>query len=158
MTSTCMLAIDVVEVRGSKKSPKLKNKLTRDLVDETFEDFLLNLEDIDTRYKTCQIELKTSGSSIDVFHCEMDQKIKEVLEFDANFKIMTIILTYDETGGQGEVPKCQNGLKLLMSNAIALETPKTEKKTTIKIVKWLHFVYIFFIKKTLVLKVSYLVS
>ena len=61
MTATRMLTIDVVEVRGSKKSLKLKNKLTRVLVDETFEDVLLNLEeDIDTRYKTCQIELKTS--------------------------------------------------------------------------------------------------
>ena len=34
-----MFAIDVVELRGSKKSLKLKNKLTRVLVDKTFEDF-----------------------------------------------------------------------------------------------------------------------
>ena len=45
-----MFAIDVVEVRGTKKSVKLKNKLTRVLVNKNyFEDVLLNLEDIDTR-------------------------------------------------------------------------------------------------------------
>ena len=61
---------------------KLKNKLTRVLVDETYEDVLLNLEDIDTRYKTCRIELKPSGSLINAFYCEVNQKTWEVMEFD----------------------------------------------------------------------------
>ena len=43
MTPTRMFGIDVVEVRGSKKSLKLKNKLIRVLTDGTFEDVLLNL-------------------------------------------------------------------------------------------------------------------
>ena len=68
------------------------------------------------------------------------KKIQEVLEFDSNFKIMGVILTYDETGEQEEGPKRQDGLKLLTSNAIALETPKKKKETASKIVKWLHFV------------------
>ena len=42
---------------------------------------------------------KTSDLSIDAFHCEVDQKIREVLEFDSNFKRMSIILTYDEIRG-----------------------------------------------------------
>ena len=56
---------------------------------------------------------------------------------------MSVILTYDETGEQEEGPKRQDGLKLLTSNAIALETPKKKKETTSKIVIWLHFVDIF---------------
>ena len=56
---------------------------------------------------------------------------------------MGVILTYDETGEQEEGPKRQDGLKLLTSNAIALETPKKKKETASKIVKWLHFVDIF---------------
>ena len=72
---------------------------------------------------------------------EVDQKIREVLEFDCNFKIMSIIITYGETGGQEEGPKRQDGLKLLISNARAFETRK--KKATGKIVKWLHFVKYF---------------
>ena len=130
MTPTRMFGIDVVEVRGSKKSLKLKNKLIRVFTDGTFEDVLLNL-DIDTTYKTRQIELKTSGLSIYAFHCEKDKKIQEVLEFDSNFKIMSIILTYNETGGQEEGPKRQDGLKLLMSNARALETPKKKRGTAV---------------------------
>ena len=43
MTPTRMFGIDVVEVRGNKKSLKLKNKLIRVLTDGTFEDVLLNL-------------------------------------------------------------------------------------------------------------------
>ena len=65
---------------------------------------------------------------------------------------MSIIITYGETGGQEEGPKRQDGLKLLISNARAFEIRK--KKATGKIVKWLHFVYVFFIRnlwKTLVL-------
>ena len=73
MTSTHMFAIDLEEVRGSKKWLKLKNKFTTALVDETFY-VLLNLEDIYTRYKTCRTELKTSGSLIDASHCAVDQK------------------------------------------------------------------------------------
>ena len=77
--------------------------------------------------------MKTSGSLVDAFHREVDQKIWEVLEFDSNFKIMSIILTYDETGGQEEGPKCQDGLKLLMSNASVLETPKKKKELTVRL-------------------------
>ena len=146
MTSTRMFAIDVVEFRGSKKLLKLKKKLTTVLVDATFEDVLLNLEHNDTRYKICRIELKTFGSSINAFHCEVDQKIQEVLEFDSNFKIMSIILIYDETGGQEEGLKRQDGLKL-MSNARALERPKKKKETKGEIFKLLHFVNVFFIRK-----------
>ena len=69
-----MFAIDLEEVRGSKKRLKLNNKFARALVDETFYDVLLNLEDIYTRYKTCRTELKASGSLIDASHCAMDQK------------------------------------------------------------------------------------
>ena len=91
----------------------MNNKFARALVDETFYDVLLNLEDIYTRYKTCRTELKTSGSLIDASHCAVDQKkMQEVLEFDSNFKIMSVILTYDETGEQEECPKRQDGLKL----------------------------------------------
>ena len=75
----------------------------------------------------------------------MDQKIWEVLEFDSNFKIMSIILTYNENGGQKEGPKRQDALKLLMSYVRALKTPK-KKEMAGKIVKWLHFVYILFIR------------
>ena len=32
---------------------------------------------------------------------------------NSNFKITSIILTYDETGGEEEGPKRQNGLKFL---------------------------------------------
>ena len=67
---------------------------------------------------------------------------------------MSIILTYNENGGQKEGPKRQDALKLLMSYVRALKTPK-KKEMAGKIVKWLHFVYIIFIRnqwKTLVLK------
>ena len=56
------------------------------------------------------------------------KKIRVVLEFDSNFKIMCIIVTYNETGGQEEGPKCKDVLKLLMSNARALETPKKKRR------------------------------
>ena len=36
MTSTRMFAIDAVEIRGYKKTLKLKNKLTSVLVEESF--------------------------------------------------------------------------------------------------------------------------
>ena len=71
----------------------------------------------------------------------LDQTIWKVLEFDNNFKIMIMILTYNETGWQEKSPKCQDGLEVLMSNARALETPKKKERTG-KIVKWLHFVYV----------------
>ena len=45
MTSARTFAINTVEVRGSNESPKLKNKLTRVLTDETFEDVLLLTQD-----------------------------------------------------------------------------------------------------------------
>ena len=41
---------------------------------------------------------------------------------------MCIIVTYNETGGQEEGPKCKDVLKLLMSNARALETPKKKRR------------------------------
>ena len=66
---------------------------------------------------------------------------------------MSIILICDETGGQEEGLKRQDGLKL-MSNARALERPKKKKDTKGKIFKLLHFVNVFFIRnqwKTLVL-------
>ena len=102
---------------------------------------MLNLEDIAQGTRHVEIELKTFGSSIDAF----DRKIREVLEFDSNFKIMSIILICDETGGQEEGLKRQDGLKL-MSNARALERPKKKKDTKGKIFKLLHFVNVFFIR------------
>ena len=139
MTSARTFAINTVEVRGSNESLKLKSKLTRVLTDETFEDVLLL-----TQGTRRQIELKTSALLINAFHCEVDRKIWEVLEFDSNFKTMSTILTYNETGGQEEGPKRQGDLKLLTSNARAVETPKSKKETAGKIVKWLHFVHVFF--------------
>ena len=106
---------------------------------------MLNLEDIAQGTRHVEIELKTFGSSIDAFHCEVDRKIREVLEFDSNFKIMSIILICDETGGEEEGLKRQDGLKL-MSNARALERPKKKKDTKGKIFKLLHFVNVFFIR------------
>ena len=44
--------------------------------------------------------------------CGGSKKMQEVLEFDSNFKIMSVILTYVETGEQEECPKRQDGLKL----------------------------------------------
>ena len=141
MTSARTFAINTVEVRGSNGSLKLKSKLTRVLTDETFEDVLLL-----TQGTRRQIELKTSTLLINAFHCEVDRKIWEVLEFDSNFNTMSTILTYNETGGQEEGPKRQDDLKLLMSNARAFETPKSKKETAGKIVKWFHFVCAFFIR------------
>ena len=76
----------------------------------------------------------------------MYQKIRRGLEFDSNFKIMSIILACDETGGQEDGPKCPDDLSILMSNARSLETPKKKKETTGNIVKIRCILYTFFVK------------
>ena len=73
------------------------------------------------------------------------QKIRGGLEFGSNFKIMSILLTCDETGGQEDGPKCPDGLHILMSNARSLETPKKKKETTGNIVKIRCILYTYFL-------------
>ena len=43
-TSTRIFFINVIEIKDSKKIFEVKNKLTRVLLDETFEGILLNLD------------------------------------------------------------------------------------------------------------------
>ena len=57
VTNTRIFSINVIEIKDSKKIFKVKNKLTRVLLDKTFEDILLNL-DVDTTFKKSQIEVR----------------------------------------------------------------------------------------------------
>ena len=91
-TSTRIFSINIIEIKDSKKIFKVRNKLTRVLLDETFEDILLNL-DIDTTFKKSRIEVGKCDSD-NTFHCEIDQKISDILEFDPNFKVIEAFLTY----------------------------------------------------------------
>ena len=68
-TSTHIFYINI-EIKDSKKIFKVKNKLTRVLLDETFADILLNL-DVDTTFKKSLIEVSKCDSD-NAFHCEID--------------------------------------------------------------------------------------
>ena len=90
-TSTRIFFINVIEIKDSKKIFEVKNKLTRVLLDETFEGILLNL-DVDA---TLEYWIKVRKCDSDnAFHNEMDQKISDIHEFDPNFKVMEVFLTY----------------------------------------------------------------
>jgi hypothetical protein len=79
-------SLSLTEIRGAKKAPKVKNKITRVLLEESFEDILINVG-VDVSYEKCKVEVKASNST-KPFNCEPDQKILDVLEFDKNFKII----------------------------------------------------------------------
>ena len=87
-TSTCIFSINVIEIKDSKKIFKV-NKLTRALLDETFEDILLNL-DVDATFKKSRIEVR-KGDSDNAFHCEIDQKISDILKIGPNCKVMELL-------------------------------------------------------------------
>ena len=91
-TTTRIFSINVIEIKDPQKILKVKNKLTRVLLDETFEDILLNLN-VDTTLKKSRIEVRKCDSD-NAFHCEIDQKISDILKFDPNFKVMEAFLTY----------------------------------------------------------------
>ena len=57
VTSTRIFSINVIEIKDSKKIFKVKNKLTRALLDKIFEDILLNLG-VDTTFKKSHIEVR----------------------------------------------------------------------------------------------------
>ena len=83
-TSKGIFSINIIEIKDSKKIFKVKNKLTRVLLDETFEDISLNL-DVDTIFKKSWIEVRKCHSD-NAFHCEIDQTISDILEFEPYLK------------------------------------------------------------------------
>jgi len=56
---------------------KNTKKITQVLLDESFEDILINVG-VDVSYDECNLEVKTSDSS-EPFNCEVDQKISDIL-------------------------------------------------------------------------------
>ena len=127
-TSKGIFSINIVEIKDSKKIFKVKNKLTWVLLDETFEDILLNL-DVDTTFKKSRIEVRKCNSD-NAFHCEIDQKISDILEFDPNFKVVEAFLTYKiEESTVEEILRKRDGFNVLMSNARGLEKPKKKKES-----------------------------
>ena len=127
-TSTRIFSINVIEIKDSKKIFKVKKKPTRVLLDETFEDILLNF-DVDTTFKQSQIKVRKYDSD-NAFHCEIDKKISDILEFDPNFKVMEAFLTYkSEESTVEEISRKRDGFNVLRSNARGLEKPKKKKES-----------------------------
>ena len=85
---------------------KVKNKLTRVLLDETFKDILLNLD----------VKVRKSDS--------------DILEFNPNFKVMEAFLTYKQEGSTvKDISRKRDAFNVLMSNAKGLEKPKKKKES-----------------------------
>ena len=127
-TSTRIFSINVVEIKDSKKVFEVKNKLTQVLLDQTFEDVLLNL-DVDTTFKKSRIEVGKCDSD-NAFHCVIDQKISDILEFEPYFKVMEAFLTYKpEESTVEEISRKRDGFNVLMSSARGLEKPKKKKES-----------------------------
>ena len=127
-TSTRIFSINVVKIKDSKKIFEVKNKLTQVLLDETFEDISLNL-DVDTIFKKSWIEVRKCHSD-NAFHCEIDQTISDILEFEPYFKVIEAFLTYKpEESTVEEISWKRDGSNALMSNARGLEKPKKKKES-----------------------------
>ena len=85
--------------------------------------------DVDATFKKSRIEVR-KGDSDNAFHCEIDQKISDILKFDPNFKVMVVFLTYKpEESTVEEITRKRDGFNVLMSNARGLEKPKKENES-----------------------------
>ena len=81
---------------------------------------MLNL-DVDKTFKKSQIEVNKCDSD-NAFHCEIDQKMSDILEFNPNFKVMVAFLTSKpEESTVEEISWKRDGFNVLMSNARGLD-------------------------------------
>ena len=83
----------ITEAKGDKKNLRSTNKLKRlELTDMMGDILVCDFEVKRNLYNECKIEIRKSVNDIHSFNCSEDQILAEILEFDADLKIIDITL------------------------------------------------------------------